>query len=245
MSAMRRARPLALVAAALAVVACAAPAVRYYSLAGAPVTRAAPVVAARGPAGAAGAVGAVQSQIHLDVGPVGVPERLARPQMVVRSNDSGSTQVRVLEQQRWTSTFDSELRDAFGGAIAARAGAVDVTRGGRLPGHPVYRIAIRLQHFEAILDDRVEARFGWTITRSDDSRSAICQASVAAPGGKGLDELVQGVQEVVAGAADRIAAQVVQLQATGKANCDSSAAPTVPPSRLPGEPDPMRPQRGS
>jgi hypothetical protein len=68
---------------------------------------------------------------------------------------------------------------------------------------------------------------------------------VAAPGGKGLDELVQGVQEVVAGAADRIAAQVVQLQATGKANCDSSAAPTVAPSRLPGEPDPMRPQRGS
>ena len=237
-------RLLAFAAAALALAACAAPAVRYYSLAGAPVTSAASLVPARGPAGAAAAV---QSQIHLDVGPVGVPERLARPQMVVRSNglDSGSTQVQVLEQQRWTSTFDSELRDAFGGAIAARAGAVDVTRGGRLPGHPVYRIAIRLQHFEAILDDRVEARFGWTITRSDDSRSAICQAAVTAPGGKGLDELVQGVQEVVARAADRIAAQVVQLQAAGKANCETTGAPSLAPSRLPGEADAVIPQRGS
>lgn len=227
----------------LAVAACAAPPVRYYSLAGSPVTSAAPVVAATTAAAAGGSVasGAARgaSQIHIDVGPVGVPERLARPQMVVRSNDgdSASTQVRVLEQQRWSSSFDSELRDAFGSAIAARAGAVDVTRGGRLPGHPVYRISIRIQHFEAILDDRVDARIGWTITRSDDNRSAICQATVSGAGGRGLDDLVQGVQAVVAQAADRIATQVVQLHASGKASCDGAAEP----SNVPEQPVPRRP----
>jgi uncharacterized lipoprotein YmbA len=201
--------------------------VRYYSLAGSPVTSGAPIVpggAAAAGAGATAATGArLSSQIHIDVGPVGVPERLARPQLVIRSNEddsNASTRVRVLEQQRWSSSFDSELRDAFGSAIAARAGAVDVTRGGRLPGHPVYRISIRVQHFDAVLDDRVDARIGWTITRSDDNRSAICQATVSGPGGKGLDDLVQGVQVVVAEAADRIAAQVVQLNASGKAICN-------------------------
>ena len=244
-------------AAALAIAACAAPPVRYYSLAGSPVTSAAPIVAGGtlGPArpGAPGAPGARgASQIHIDVGPVGVPERLARPQLVIRSNDDdsgASTRVRVLEQQRWSSSFDSELRDAFGSAIAARAGAVDVTRGGRLPGHPVYRISIRVQHFDAVLDDRVDARIGWTITRSDDNRSAICQATVSGPGGKGLDDLVQGVQLVVAEAADRIAAQVVQLNASGKASCDGAAEPSPAPGQpAPGLPAPGRqvvPPRGS
>ena len=225
---MRSMAMLSYAAVALAIAACAAPPVRYYSLSGSPVTSAAPVVAPGMPGGAgpAGAAGKGPPQIHIDVGPVGVPERLARPQLVIRSNDGddASTRVRVLEQQRWSSSFDSELRDAFGSAIAARAGAVDVTRGGRLPGHPVYRISIRVQHFEAILDDRVDARIGWTITRSDDNRSAICQAAVSGAGGKGLDDLVQGVQAVVAQAADRIATQVVQLNASGKAACPAPQA---------------------
>ncbi len=210
---MRRLRLPGIAAIALVLAACTAPPVRYYSLAGVPN---APAAAGR-PAGNA----AARPQIHIDVGPVGVPERLARPQLVVRGNgsDEASTRITVLEQQRWSSSFDSELRDAFGSAIAARAGAVDVTRGGRLPGHPVYRVAIRIQHFEAIVDDRVDARVGWTITRSDDTRNAICQAAVSAPAGKGIDDLVQGVQEVVALASDRIAGQLLELQAAGRASC--------------------------
>jgi uncharacterized protein len=220
---MNRLLPQLGAAVALALAGCAAPPVRYYSLAGVPVASAIPAAAPIANAAAA-------RQIHLDVGPVGVPERLARPQLVVRSNgsDAASTRVRVLEQQRWSSSFDSELRDAFGSAIAARAGAVDVTRGGRLPGHRVYRIAIRVQHFEAIVDDQVEARVGWTITRSDDTRSAICHAAVSAPAGKGIDDLVQGVQAVVAQASERIAGQLLELQATGRASCPPVAsAPAV------------------
>lgn len=221
-------------ATALGLAACAAPPVRYYSLAGSPAGQ------AGGPSAGSGAA----APIHLEVAPVGVPERLARPQMVIR-NGGDSTQVQVLEQQRWSSSFDSELRDAFGNAIAARSGAVDVTRGGRLPGHPVYRIAIRVQRFEATLGRQVDARFGWTITRSDDSRNAICQVAVSAPAGPGLDDLVQGVQQVVAEAADRIAGQVLQLQATGAAACGPGAETPAEGSGASGEPRPVVPRRGS
>ena len=104
---MRRIRSLACIAAVLALAACAVPPVRYYSLAATPVASA--TAAPERPAGAG-------AQVHLEVGPVGVAERLAKPQIVIRSNggDSDSARIQVLEQQRWSSTFDSELRDAFG-----------------------------------------------------------------------------------------------------------------------------------
>ena len=209
---MRRSlRGLGSAAAALTLAACAAAPVRYYTLANPATPPAAPL---RG--GAA---------IHFEMAPVGVPERLARPQMVVRNEaDASSTSVNVLEQQRWTSSFDSELRDAFGVAIAARLGAVDVTRGGHLPGHPVYRIAVQVRQFDATLAKEVDARFGWTITRSDDDRNAVCQALASQAVGPGMDELVQGIQRVVAATADRIAAQIAALQESRTARCPNPAS---------------------
>lgn len=222
-------------AVALALGGCAAPGVRYYSLAGIP-PGAAPLTAPVGPGiGAAAGTGtgtgakpAGTPALYFEIAPVGVPERLARPQMVVRTEsrderDSATTQVEVFEQQRWASSFDSELRDAFAAAVAARSGGIDVTRGGRLPGEPVFRIAISVRHFEAILDRQVDAGFGWTITRSDDTRNAVCQVSVSQPVGRGIDELVQGVQQSVAVAADRIAGQLEQLKARGAAACEPAA----------------------
>jgi uncharacterized lipoprotein YmbA len=229
--------PRLIVAAAVVVAGCAAPAVRYYSLAG-PLpegqgadTRTAGTGAAGSGAGSAsGATGGNGggAAVHIDVAPVGVPERLARPQMLVRNAGGGDKepvgpQVAVLEEQRWASSLDSELRDAFAGAIASKAGAIDVTRGGRLPGRPVYRIAIRVGHLDPVLDRQVDAVFGWTITRSDDSRYAICEVAVSRPAGRGMDALVEAVKETVAVAAGKIADQIGQLQASGTAACDSGA----------------------
>jgi uncharacterized lipoprotein YmbA len=225
---MRRTRSGLLAAAtALALAACAAPVTRYYSLAGAP-----PVPLA-GMAGAVTSPAADTPPVQLELVPVGVPERLARPQMVVRSADPGpSTRVEVLEQQRWSSSFDSELRDAFATTIASRLAAVDVTRGGRLPQQRVYRVAVRLRYYEAVLDKQVDADFGWTITRSDDSRNAVCRLFVSEPAGPGIDGLVQGLQQAVAAAADRIAAQIALLQAAGTAGCEATATTRAAPHGL-------------
>lgn len=209
------------IAAALVLAACAAAPTRYYTLSsGALLTASTQATnqAAQSRTGSA--------LIHFEVAPVGVPDRLARPQMVVRSESDGpSTRLDVLEQHRWSSPFDSELRDALATAIASRLGAVDVTRGGRLAGQPVYRVAVQLLHFAATLNQQVDASFGWTITRSDDGRNAICQTAASQAIGADMDELVQGVQRVVASAADRIAAQITQLQADRTAQCALKETP--------------------
>ena len=190
---------VALAAALLA--ACAAPPTRYYTLAGDTLVTGAPAQAG-GVASGSPAAG----RLYVEVGPVGVPERLARPQIVVRSDaDPASTRVDVLEQQRWSASFDRELRDAFAVAVAAQAGAVDVTHGGLPPGQPVYQVSIQLRRFDATPGTAVDAAYGWTIRRSDDDRNTLCQVAVSEPVGAAMDavqhhrETVQPIREKTGG----------------------------------------------
>lgn len=154
--------------------------------------------------------------IFIEVPPIGLPERLARPQLVVRSQN---TRVDILEQDRWSSSFNYELRDALASGLANRLGAVDVTRGGRPAGSPAYRIAIELREFDAAPGDKVQALFGWTITRSDNGRSAACQLAVSEPVSAGMDALVAGVQRAVADAVTSIAADVATLATGNPVQC--------------------------
>ncbi len=171
--------------------------------------------------------------IQFDLAQVSVPERLARPQLVIRqAGDPRTAEVEVLEQSRWSAPFDSELRDALGAAIAVRLGGVDVTRGGRLPGQPVYRITVQLRHFDMVATERVDATFGWTLVRPDDGRIASCQASRterirsagrttrAAADGSETDALVQAVRTLVWSTADDIAAQLRLLHGGQAVRCD-------------------------
>lgn len=175
---------------------------RYYTLA-APAD-AAPVPAA--------------SPIFIELAPVAVPERLARPQMLVQ-RVGGGAEVAVLEQHRWSSSFENELRDALAAGIASRLGAIDVTKGGRQPSQPAWRIAVQLQRFDAIEATRVDAAFSWTVRRSDAERSATCQWAGSEPVGQGIDALALGAQRITSQAAQAIARQVSALQADPAAAC--------------------------
>ncbi|RXZ33264.1 membrane integrity-associated transporter subunit PqiC [Oxalobacteraceae bacterium CAVE-383] len=186
-------------AAVFLLAACAsAPPLRFYSLA-APASSAAMDAA---PVRSAG--------MFIDVLPVGVPERLARPQLVVRKGNGSDARMDVLEQDRWTAPFNNELHDALADGIAARLGAVDARHGGRQAGQPVYRIAVNLRQFDAISGERVDAAFGWTVTRAEDGRSASCQAAYSVPAGGvgGTGALVAAMQKTVALATVAIAATV-------------------------------------
>jgi len=185
-------------AAAVLLSACASAPTRFYTLADA----AAPTAAA--------AVSTPTGQTFIEVAPVSVPERLARPQIVVRTD---ATRVDILEQDRWSAPFNNELRDALASGVANRLGAVDVTRGGRPNNQPVYRIVVELRQLDAVKGGKVDATFGWTITRSDNSSSAVCRLSVVEPAaGLGVDGVVQGMQRAVGNAADAIAADVTALR---------------------------------
>lgn len=208
MSTKTRARALSLVAAAVVLAGCAAgSAPQYYSLADG--NDPAP------PAIAGGAAG------FIELAPIAMPERFARPQLVVRRKEaSEGPQVDVLEQHRWSSSFDNELRDALGSSIAQRLGAVDATKGGRPRGQPVTRIAVQLRQFDAVENSRVDAGFSWTLRRGEEGLAVGCQLFVSEPAATGgIDALARGAQRATARLADVIARSVKALQSNAANPC--------------------------
>lgn len=204
----RRPAPLAAalcLAGALLAAGCASAPDRYYTLA----------VPGGTPIAAPGAGGPV----FIELAPVAVPERLARPQMVMHPAGGPSAEVVLLEQHRWSSSFENELRDALSSGIAARLGAIDVTKGGRQPSTPAWRIAVQVRQFDAVENTRVDAALSWTVRRSDADLGATCQWRTSEPVGHGIDALAQGAQRVASSASDAIARHVAQLQQNSGANC--------------------------
>ena len=194
--------PAALLAVVLALAGCATPpATRYYSLASVLQTVHA-------------------STLQIEFLPLALPERLVRPQMVVRT---AANPFDVLDQHRWAAPFDSELRDALASGITQQLGAIDVTAGGRITSQPVYRIAVQLRQWEAAVDSQVQASFSWTIRRSDSNgngnRNLACQWSQSEPVGPGIAALAQGAQRLTSRAAQSVAAAVQALEADAAATC--------------------------
>ena len=146
--------------------------------------------------------------------PVAMPERFARPQLVVRQKGApDSAQVDILEQHRWASSFENELRDALASGIAARLGAIDVTRAPAPRGQPVMRIAVQLRQFDAT---RAAA---WTPASAGrcgapTRRPAVrCRLSLSEPVGGGIDALAAGARRVSSQLAEAIAGSVEAVQA--------------------------------
>ena len=182
--------------ASTALAGCGSTGPQYYSLAEAAAPARAPVVAGTGPA-------------YIELAPISMPERFARPQLVVRKKDApDGPAVDILEQHRWSSSFEDELRDALGSGIASRLGAVDVTKTGRQRGQPATRIAVQMGQFDAVEGGHVDASFTWTVRRTDEGPVTGCQLSISEPVGSGFDALAQGAQRVTAKLADAIAGSV-------------------------------------
>lgn len=191
-------------AAALLLAGCSATGPQFYSLAETTAPARAPT----------------EEAVFIELAPIAMPERFARPQLVVRSKAGASgPQVEILEQHRWSSSFENELRDALASGIASRTGAVDATRAGRQRGQPAIRIAVQMGQFDAVVDSRVDAAFSWTLRRTDEGPATGCRLSLSEPVGAGMDALAQGAQRVTAKLADAIAAGVTALQAGKQPVC--------------------------
>ena len=98
---------------------------------------------------------------YLELAPIAMPERFARPQLVVRKkNAPDSPAVDILEQHRWSSSFENELRDTLGSGIASRLGAVDAERV-RVVEDVVVTVRRRVEVEEHVTGvDRPTAQFG-------------------------------------------------------------------------------------
>ncbi|MEM5273742.1 PqiC family protein [Cupriavidus taiwanensis] len=192
-------------AAAAVLAGCASPEPRYYTLAQGPTAVAAPAPAAAPSA----------DPLWLEVAPVRVPERLNRPQLVVRDGQDGSggdAGVRLLDLSRWSSPLPDELRDALSQRLQATLGAVDTYQQGLSDVQPLYRITTEVLRLDADVGQRAGATINWTVRRLPDGKvvSGRTQAELPAPGA--IDGVVAAYREIVASTANDIAAGVQSLR---------------------------------
>ncbi|SOY53497.1 PqiC family protein [Cupriavidus taiwanensis] len=207
---MMKRLPLTLVcasAAAAVLAGCASPEPRYYTLAQGPGTVAAP----------APAVAPSTDTLWLEVAPVRVPERLNRPQLVVRDGGNGNGNgsdagVRLLDLSRWSAPLPDELRDALSQRLQATLGAVDTYQQGLSDVQPLYRITTEVLRLDADVGQRAGATINWTVRRLPDGKvvSGRTQAELPAPGA--VDGVVAAYREIVASTANDIAAGVQALR---------------------------------
>ncbi|WP_051320515.1 membrane integrity-associated transporter subunit PqiC [Cupriavidus sp. amp6] len=181
---------------------CASPEPRYYTLAQGP----ADVATLPAPTPAAST-----NTLWLEVAPVRVPERLNRPQLVVRDGGNDAS-LRLLDLARWSSPLPDELRDALSQRLQATLGAVDTYQQGLSDVQPLYRITTEVLRLDADVGQRAGATINWTVRRLPDGKvvSGRTQAELSAPGE--VDGVVAAYREIVASTAKDIAAGVEALR---------------------------------
>ena len=151
--------------------------------------------------------------LAIEVLPVGVPERLARAQMVVRTS-AASPEVRVLEQHRWSASFEKELRDALSSGIATRLGAIDASKTPAAAGLRPWRIAVQVARFDAVEGERVEGAFTWPLRRAGTAQQLDCRLDASVAAGAGIGALAQASGELTARLGKTIADAIASADAT-------------------------------
>lgn len=206
--------------AALALAACSSPPARFYTLS--PADAAAPLRTA--PANPA---------FLIEVPAVGVPEQVAKNQLVVQKN---AAQVDVLEQERWASPPADEIRRALSDDLAAQLGTIDVANSAYPAGVPVYRISVNVQRFESWPGKRAAIDAVWSVRSLATQAVMTCRTSAVEPVADGYDALVAGHRRALDVIATQAAAGVRAMAArrgtatatAPAAGSKTAAAPVVP-----------------
>lgn len=116
-----------------------------------------------------------RSQVKLiEVMPIGLPDRLDRSPMVIQH---ASGESKILDNQRWTSSLATEMRDALSAGLQQRLGAVDRYNSGMLGGKVSYRVATEFSRFDIVERPNrsatdIDVNVAWMIKRVDPLVSA-------------------------------------------------------------------------
>lgn len=177
------------------------------------------------------------SGIHvIEVLPIGLPDRLDRSPLVIQDSRGRS---KVLDNDRWTSTLSTQLRDGLSAGLQQKLGAVDRYNSGMTAGQVSYRIATDFSNFDAIDDSSfqtfanseahyIQVMLTWIIKRdlpilmgnppihlSDASYSQLsCRTSFTIPiqeDSKKIDHIVQASTQALNQVIENIAASVVMM----------------------------------
>jgi len=160
------------------------------------------------PAASAPARADAKPPYSVAIGPVGVPESLDRPQMVIRT---GANQVTIAEFERWAGPLKNEIALAIAGNLRPLLGGASVFAYPQGLGADV-SVSIDVQRFDSALGEAATVEVLWQVRRGKGSprngRSQVREAT----SGAGYDALVSAHGKALAAISGEIAAAIRATQ---------------------------------
>jgi len=164
---------------------------------------------------------ASETTLAIDVRVVHTPQQLKRSELMVRT---GPTEVTLLENERWVSPVNDEIKDAVRLQLQRRLGRMTGLR----PAFTRLTLDIDVQHLEAELGRYALLEASWSATssvtgqRSNGARAAICTFHADEKIHNGYAGMVEGYQREIAALADAIVAALTSPASDIDAPCQKS-----------------------
>ncbi|WP_144162502.1 membrane integrity-associated transporter subunit PqiC [Paraburkholderia sp. BCC1885] len=162
------------------------------------------------PAATATASSAASAPLLIEVAPVDVPSQVAKNQLVVQS---GTTQVQILEQERWASLPGDEIRRALSTDLTQQLHTIDVFGTAYPEGTPVYRVSVNVQRFESWPGSHALIDAVWSVRAVRTETVMTCRSTISAPVTAGYDALIDGHRQAVQQISTQIAAGIKAMAA--------------------------------
>ena len=160
-----------------------------------------------------------ETTLAIDVRVVHTPPQLNRAELMVRT---GPTEVTLLENERWASPVNDEIKDALRLELQRRLGGM----AGLRPAFAKLTLDIDVQHLEAELgrDALLEASWSATLsaTGSDGARATTCTFQADEKIHTGYAGMVEGYQREIAALADAIIAALTSSASGIDVPCQKS-----------------------
>ena len=164
---------------------------------------------------------ASETTLAIDVRVVHTPPQLNRSELMVRT---GPTEVTLLENERWASPVNDEIKDAVRLELQRRLGRMIGLR----PASTKLTLDIDVQHLEAELGRYALLEASWSATlsstgqRSNGARATTCRFQADEKIHTGYAGIVEGYQREIAALADAIVAVLTSPASGVDAPCQKS-----------------------
>jgi len=169
---------------------------------------------------------ASETTLAIDVRVVHTPPQLNRSELMVRT---GPTEVTLLENERWASPVNDEIKDAVRLELQRRLGRMTGLR----PAFTKLTLDIDVQHLEAELGRYALLEASWSATlsatgqRSNGARATTCTFQADEKIHTGYAGIVDGYQREIAALADAIVAVLTSPARGIDAPCQKSIEDTA------------------
>ena len=164
---------------------------------------------------------ALETTLAIDVRVVHTPPQLNRSELMVRT---GPTEVTLLDNERWASPVNDEIKDALRLELQRRLGRMTGLR----PAFAKLTLDIDVQHLEAEFGRYALIEASWSATlsatgqRSNGARVTTCTFQADEKVHTGYAEIIEGYQREIAALAEAIVAVLTSPASGSDASCQKS-----------------------